>query len=132
MDESALRELPKIEHRTGFLALLSNLAMLSGLLGTISGLIAAFGAVGGNAEGGSGPSVDPAKKAEILAGGISEAMNCTAFGLIVAILGLVGFALLNSKTQAVVDDINEATVQVLNLVTNNRQKINVGGVQAAA
>ena len=31
-DESALRELPKIEHRTSYLALLSNLAMLSGRL----------------------------------------------------------------------------------------------------
>lgn len=130
MDEAALRELPKIEHRTAYLSLLANLAMLSGLLGTITGLIAAFGAVGGHGDG--GPSIDPARKAELLAGGISEAMNCTAFGLIVAILGLVAFALLNGKTQAIVDDINEATVQVLNLVTNNRSKINLGGAKDAA
>ena len=130
MDEAALRELPKIEHRTPYLALLANLAMLSGLLGTITGLINAFGAVGGHGEG--GPSIDPARKAELLAGGISEAMNCTAFGLIVAILGLIFFALLNGKTQALVDDINEATVQVLNLVTNNRSKINLGGAKDAA
>ena len=129
MDEAALRELPKIEHRTAYLALLSNLAMLSGLLGTITGLIAAFGAVGGH---GGGPSIDPGRKAELLAAGISEAMNCTAFGLIVAILGLIGFALLNGKTQSVTDDINEATVQVLNLVTSNRSKINMSGVQQAA
>jgi biopolymer transport protein ExbB/TolQ len=127
MDESALRELPKIEHRTAYLALLSNLAMLSGLLGTISGLIGAFGAVGGHG-GDSGPTIDAGRKAELLAGGISEAMNCTAFGLIVAIAGLIAFALLNGKTQAIVDDINESTVQVLNLVTNNRSKINLAGV----
>ncbi len=129
MDESALRELPKIEHRTSYLALLSNLAMLSGLLGTITGLIAAFGAVGGRA---GGPAIDPARKAELLAGGISEAMNCTAYGLMVAILGLIAFALLNGKTQGLVDDINESTVQVLNLVVNNRSKINVGGAKEAA
>ena len=129
MDESALRELPKIEHRTSYLALLSNLAMLSGLLGTITGLIAAFGAVGGR---GDGPAIDPARKAELLAGGISEAMNCTAYGLMVAILGLTAFALLNGKTQGLVDDINESTVQVLNLVVNNRSKINVGGAKEAA
>lgn len=129
MDEAALRELPKIEHRTGYLALLSNLAMLSGLLGTITGLIVAFGAVGGH---GGGPSIDPGKKAELLAAGISEAMNCTAFGLIVAITGLIGFALLNGKTQAILDDINEATVHVLNLVTQNRSKINLSGIQQAA
>jgi hypothetical protein len=39
--------------------------------------------------------------------------------------------LLNGKTQALVDDINEATVQVLNLVTNNRSKINVGAAKDA-
>jgi len=126
MDEAALKELPKIEHRTAYLGLLSNLAMLSGLLGTITGLIAAFGAVGGH---GGGPSIDPGRKAELLAAGISEAMNCTAFGLIVAILGLIAFALLNGKTQSVVDDIHEATVQVLNLVTQNRSKISLQGAQ---
>lgn len=129
MDETALKELPKIEHRTGYLALLANLAMLSGLLGTVTGLIAAFGAVGGH---GGGPSIDPGKKAELLAAGISEAMNCTAFGLGSAIIALIGFALLNGKTQSLTDDINESTVQVLNLVTQNRSKINLAGVQGAA
>ena len=125
MDEAALRELPKISKRTGYLALLANLAMLSGLLGTVSGLIQSFGAV-------SGEGVDPSQKARILAEGISEAMNCTAFGLIVAIMGLIGFAILNGKTQALEDDINESSVQVLNLVVNNRQKVNLSGVPAAA
>ena len=122
MDEAALREVPKIAVRTGYLALLSNLAMLSGLLGTIAGLIKSFGAVGGE-------SVDPSQKARILAEGISEAMNCTAFGLIVAIIGLIGYAVLNGKTQQLEDDINEASVQVLNLVVSNRQKVNLAGVQ---
>jgi len=122
MDEAALREVPKIASRTGYLALLSNLAMLSGLLGTIAGLIKSFGAVGGE-------SFDPSQKARILAEGISEAMNCTAFGLIVAIIGLIGYAVLNGKTQQLEDDINEASVQVLNLVTSNRQKVNLAGVQ---
>lgn len=125
MDEAALRELPKIVARTSYLALLANLAMLSGLLGTVSGLITSFGAVGGE-------SVDPSQKARILAMGISEAMNCTAFGLGTAILALVGFAVLNGKTQQVEDDVNEASVQVLNLVVANRQKVNLQGLQGAA
>src|SRR3954465_11511446 len=122
MDEAALREVPRIAKNTGYLALLSNLAMLSGLLGTIAGLIKSFGAVGGE-------SVDPSQKARILAEGISEAMNCTAFGLIVAIIGLIGYAVLNGNTQQLEDDINEASVQVLNLVVSNRQKVNLAGVQ---
>jgi biopolymer transport protein ExbB len=121
MDEAALREIPKVAKNTGYLALLANLSMLSGLLGTVSGLIVSFGAV-------SGESVDPSQKARILAEGISEAMNCTAFGLIVAILGLVAFAVLNGKTQSLEDDINEASVQVLNLVVTNRQKVSMAGL----
>jgi biopolymer transport protein ExbB len=121
MDEAALREMPAINRRTGFLALFSNLAMLCGLFGTIVGLIRAFGAVGGE-------SVDPSQKARILAEGISEAMNCTAFGLISAIIALIGFAFLNGKTQGMEDDINEASVRVLNLVVANRQKVNLQGL----
>lgn len=122
MDEGALKEMPKINKRTGYLAMFANLAMLSGLFGTIVGLIKAFGAVGGE-------SVDPSQKARILAEGISEAMNCTAFGLLSAIAALVGFAVLNGKTQALEDDINEASVQVLNLVVANRQKVNLQGIE---
>jgi biopolymer transport protein ExbB len=121
MDEAALREMPLINRRTGFLAMFSNLAMLCGLFGTIYGLIRAFGAVGGE-------SVDPSQKARILAEGISEAMICTAFGLLSAIVALMGFAFLNGKTQSMEDDINEASVRVLNLVVANRQKVNLQGV----
>jgi len=123
MDEAALRELPKLEERTGYLALLANLAMLSGLLGTVTGLIAAFGAVA---------NADASSKATMLAKGISEAMNCTAFGLLAAIVALIGFALLNGKTQHLLDDINGATVQVVNLVVSNRSKINMTTLQQAA
>jgi biopolymer transport protein ExbB/TolQ len=56
-------------------------------------------------------------------------MNCTAFGLISAITALVGFAFLNGKTQAMEDDINEASVTVLNLVVANRQKVNLQGLE---
>ncbi|MCS6856154.1 MAG: MotA/TolQ/ExbB proton channel family protein [Sandaracinaceae bacterium] len=123
MDEAALRELPLIEHRTPYLALLANLAMLSGLFGTVTGLIQAFGAVA---------NADAASRATLLARGISEAMNCTAFGLLAAIIALIGFALLNGKTQHLLDDINAATVQVMNLVVSNRSKINLQGVPQAA
>ncbi|MBN2573269.1 MAG: MotA/TolQ/ExbB proton channel family protein [Deltaproteobacteria bacterium] len=111
MDEEALRELPKIEKRTGYLAMLGNLATLAGLLGTITGLIKSFASVAG---------VDPSMKATMLSKGISEAMNCTAFGLGTGILGLAAFAVLNGKTQHILDGINQATVESLNLVVTGR------------
>ena len=117
MDEEALRELPKVEKRTGYLAMLGNLATLAGLLGTITGLIKSFGAVAG---------VDPSMKATMLSKGISEAMNCTAFGLGTGIFGLAAFAVLNGKTQSILDGVNQGTVEALNLVVAGRSD---GGAQ---
>ena len=111
MDEEALRELPKLEKRTGYLAMLGNLATLAGLLGTITGLIKSFAGVAG---------VDPSMKATMLSKGISEAMNCTAFGLGTGILGLATYAWLNGQTQAVLDGVNQGTVETLNLVVAGR------------
>ena len=107
MEEAGLRELPALEKRTGYLAMLGNLATLAGLLGTITGLIKSFAGVAG---------VDPSQKATLLSKGISEAMNCTAFGLFTGILGLAAFAYLNGKTQNALDDIAEVKKNVSNLL----------------
>jgi biopolymer transport protein ExbB/TolQ len=59
MDEEALKELPKIEKRTGYLAMLGNLATLAGLLGTITGLIKSFSGVAGVGRRRCSPKVSP-------------------------------------------------------------------------
>jgi len=107
MDEASLRELPMVENRTGYLAMLGNLATLAGLLGTITGLIKSFAGVAG---------VDASQKATLLSKGISEAMNCTAFGLAVGIIGLACYAWLNGKTQHILDDVSEVKKNVANLL----------------
>lgn len=117
MDEASLRELPRIETRTPYLAMLGNVATLSGLLGTVSGLITCFAAVG---------KVAPEEKSRVLSAGIAEAMNCTAFGLGTGIIALVWYSILQGKTQHMLDDINETSVGVLNLVVANRDKISKG------
>lgn len=113
MDAIALREIPKIEKRTGLLALMSNLATLLGLLGTIAGLIGAFAAVAG---------VSPQEKATMLSNSISMAMNCTAFGLMVAIPLLGVFGYLQTRSTELVDDVHEAAVATLNFILTNRDK----------
>lgn len=118
MDEQALHEVPKLEARTGYLAMLGNVATLVGLLGTILGLIHSFAGVAG---------VDPSMKATLLAKGISEAMNCTAFGLVCAVPALLWFAILNGWTQHTLDDINEVSVQVVNLVVGHRNAMKQSG-----
>ncbi|BDG03461.1 MotA/TolQ/ExbB proton channel family protein [Anaeromyxobacter oryzae] len=114
MDEATLRESPRIEKRTGYLAMLGNVATLLGLLGTIIGLISAFGAVA---------DAPPAEKARILASSISEAMNCTAFGLLTAIPALVAYSVLQGRSQHMLDEINETSVSVLNLIVANKDKM---------
>jgi biopolymer transport protein ExbB len=113
IDEVSLKELPSVEKRTGYLAMIGNVSTLMGLLGTINGLITSFA---GAAE------ADPAEKASKLALGISEALNCTAFGLVVAITALLAYSVLQGKAQTLLDDINEASVSVLNFITINRPK----------
>jgi hypothetical protein len=61
-----------------------------GALGTLAGLIMAFGAVGGE-------SIDPSHKARILAEGIAQAMNCTVFGLIIWVPSAIAALLLTRK-----------------------------------
>jgi biopolymer transport protein ExbB len=113
MDESALAEIPRIETRTGFLVMFSNVATLMGLLGTIIGLIRSFAAVAGASAG---------EKATELARGISEAMNCTAFGLIVAIPALVVYGILKSREHQLVDDINESAVALYNIISEVKRE----------
>jgi biopolymer transport protein ExbB/TolQ len=114
MDEATLRESPRIEKRTGYLAMLGNVATLLGLLGTIIGLISAFAAVA---------TASASEKAAILSSSISEAMNCTAYGLLTAIPALVAYSVLQGRSQHMLDDINEAAVSVLNLIIANREKM---------
>jgi biopolymer transport protein ExbB/TolQ len=123
LDEATLREAPVIERRTGYLAMIGNVATLLGLLGTIVGLIKSFGAVS---------AANPADKATILSAGISEAMNCTAFGLGVAIPALIAYSVLQGRTQRMMDDVNESAVGLLNLILANRDKMKLTVAAPAA
>ena len=108
MEESLMEIVPQLEKRTPYLALLSNIATLFGLLGTIMGLIAAFTAVA---------SASPAEKAALLAASISEAMNCTAFGLMSAIPLLLIHARLTSTTGQIVNSLEMVSVKALNSIS---------------
>jgi biopolymer transport protein ExbB/TolQ len=107
IDEAMLKIIPLLEKRTGYLAVIGNVATLLGLLGTVFGLIMSFAAVGR-------PGIDAAQKSELLASGIATAMNSTFTGLSVAITSIMIFAFLKSKTQKIIDELDEYSVRVLN------------------
>ncbi len=114
MDAAVLRETPKLEGWTSFLAVFGNVAVLAGLLGTIVGMIKSFSAVA---------DADNATKAIELSKGISHALNCTAFGLIVAITSIISFAYFQMMIQRAENEMMESSMQMLNLVSANRDKI---------
>jgi biopolymer transport protein ExbB/TolQ len=111
LDQASLSEVPKIEARTGYLAVLSNAATLAALLGTISGLITTFGAVA---------NADPAQRATLLSAGISEAMHCTAYGLGTAVVVILVYSVIQARTQHILEAINESVVAEINFVLSNR------------
>ena len=58
----------------------------------------------------------------LLSASISVAMNTTAFGLIVAIPLLLMHALLQTKTNTIVDSLEMASVKFLNAITERQLK----------
>ena len=111
MEEGVLEAMPRLEKRTQYLATLANIATLLGLVGTVTGLIAAFAAVG---------HANAAEKSALLSSSIAEAMNCTAFGLISAIPLLIMHALLQTKTTEIIDSLEMAGVKFLNLLADKK------------
>jgi len=110
VDEGTLEVIPKLQARTNYLAMIGNIATLIGLMGTIYGLIIAFRSV-------SAPGIDVAEKSRLLAHGISVAMNTTLSGLAVAIPSILIYTVLHNKTNRIIDEVDEHTVKLINLIT---------------
>jgi biopolymer transport protein ExbB/TolQ len=111
IEETAIKELPRLGDRLNYLVLFANIATLTGLLGTIMGLQKAFSSLG---------AVEAAKKAAMLAQGISELMVCTAFGLMVAIPCMVAYTFLHNKQNRLTKDLDESVVRLMNYFRKKR------------
>lgn len=115
IDATALEVIPKVELRLNYLQMIANISTLFGLLGTIQGLIQSFSAVA---------SADPAQKAELLATGISKAMNTTFLGLLAAITIMMLHTFLSSKSDKIVNEIDEFSVKLLDILGTKNEKVN--------
>jgi biopolymer transport protein ExbB len=92
------QELKRFNRGLSVLDTVITLAPLLGLFGTVTGMIRAFGLLGGDELGA------PAT----ITGGIAEALIATAFGLCIAIVALVPFNFLNSRLGEVRHDLEDA------------------------
>ncbi len=113
IDAASLEVIPKLERRLSYLSLIANIATLLGLLGTISGLITSFAAVG---------MADPEQRQKILAIGISEAMNATAFGLITAIFTMISHNIMANRATQIIEQIDEFGVKLMDLLSSRKFK----------
>src|SRR5450432_2236034 len=99
---AANRELKKLNRGLAVLDTIVTLAPLLGLLGTVTGMIHAFGLLGGR-------ELDAP---EAITGGISQALIATAFGLGIAITALIPFNYLNARLEEARHDIEDAATQL--------------------
>lgn len=107
MESAYLEVTPKITEKIGYLGLIANGGLLFGLLGTVLGLIRQFSALA---------ATDAADKQILMAQGISEAMNNTALGLMIALPMLLLHGILSAKATAVLEDIETGSSQFLDWV----------------
>jgi biopolymer transport protein ExbB len=95
--EQIMAERPKIEQGISFVKIVSVVAPLAGLLGTVTGMIITFQQITLFGTG------DP----KIMAGGISQALVTTVLGLVVAIPTTLAHSFLQSSARSVVDVLEE-------------------------
>lgn len=112
LEEVSLREVPRLQKRTHWLGLLANLCTLVGLLGTIFGLQEAFAAL---------ESADPSQKSKLLARGITLALNATALGLMSAMVCMAAFTWLGSKSNQLLEQIDETVLRMINFMNAQRK-----------
>jgi len=98
-------ELGFLERGLVILATVANVAPLMGFLGTVVGMILAFGAIQQAGD------VDPS----LVAGGIKVALLTTATGLIIAVPVNIGYNYFVTRVDALILDMEQGAQKVLNI-----------------
>ncbi|GMQ99693.1 MAG: MotA/TolQ/ExbB proton channel family protein [Zetaproteobacteria bacterium] len=110
LEETGRQEVAHLDRFIGALGLIAAISPLLGLLGTVIGMIEVFQVI----------SVEGVGKADVLAGGISKALNTTAAGLSVAIPALVAFRLLEARVDRFVIEIEQHALRFVELLKGER------------
>jgi len=110
LEEVGRQEVAHLDRFIGALGLIAAISPLLGLLGTVIGMIEVFQVI----------SVEGVGKADVLAGGISKALNTTAAGLSVAIPALVAYRLFEARVDRFVIEIEQHALRFVELLKGNR------------
>ena len=103
LEESIMREAPRVDRFLWILDTIVTLAPLLGLLGTIIGMFNAFQVLG-----------DVANSPTKVTGGVAEALLSTAAGLTIAIIGLVALNGLNNRVRVIMHQLETLKMMLLN------------------
>ncbi len=103
LDEAVMLIAPRLDQRLWVLDTIVTLAPLLGLFGTIIGMFHAFSVL---ASPGHAP-------AEVTAG-VADALVCTAFGILIAMLGLAAFNMLSNQVRLVLHQLDTIKTMVMN------------------
>ncbi|MCY4444650.1 MAG: MotA/TolQ/ExbB proton channel family protein [Proteobacteria bacterium] len=114
LEHANLQVTPDVTRSTPLLATTANVATLLGLLGTIFGLMHSFKAAA---------DTTGAEKQTQLAAGIAEALTATSFGLTTALLCLLAYGILQWKQKQILDDINQHSAKLIDLLYTRKMKI---------
>jgi len=107
IEETLVDVTPEMKKRIGALWSLANIATLLGLLGTITGLIRSFAAVG---------HADPKDRTRLLSDGIAEAMHNTAMGLGIAVTCMIAHVFLNGYAKKQAAELESLAMKLENLL----------------
>lgn len=107
IEDSANQEIPVLERNLSTLSTIGNITPLLGLLGTVFGMVKAFNVI----------AVMGVGKPEALAGGISEALLTTAFGLSIAIPTIVVYNYLSHRVDKLIRKMEVNCVDLVDLLT---------------
>jgi biopolymer transport protein ExbB len=110
IQETLLHEFPKLERFLPSIRMLSSIAPMLGLLGTVTGIITTFDVI----------TVVGSGQPRLMAGGIAEALITTATGLAIAIPGLLAHSVLSGKVDSIISDTERFSATLSNLVKQHQ------------
>ena len=114
IEEVSLSEIPRLEKNLNILATIAHITPLLGLLGTVTGMIKAFHAIGTNTAYINLQSLAPY---------VSEALFTTAAGLAVAIPTYAFYNLLVTRVETIVNEMELAATEIIFFLSHNEVKL---------
>lgn len=94
---------PRLDQRLWVLDTIVTLAPLLGLFGTIIGMFHAFSVL-----------ARPGHASAEVTGGVADALVATAFGILIAMLGLAAFNMLSNQVRLILHQLDTIKTMVLN------------------